>query len=222
MSISSTDIKKMAAEMGADLCGIAPVDRFSEAPKGYHPCDALPECKSVIVLAMRFSEETISDLDVYLRERNRVCNLVDEVARGLSEQLNKTGFDSIPIYSLRPCSTGGDGRIHGLLSLKHAGLLAGMGTIGKNSLLINDKFGNMIWLSAVLTTAELNADALATYEGCIPECRLCIDKCSVEAMHQEPMNQFKCYSHAFGKENGTESINCIACRVVCPHCFGIR
>ena len=51
----------------------------------------------------------------------------------------------------------GDGRKEqfGYISLKHAAEIAGLGVIGKNYLLTNPQYGNLIWLSAILTNAEL-------------------------------------------------------------------
>lgn len=37
--------------MGADLCGIAPIERFDNAPKGFKSTDIYEECKSVLVFA---------------------------------------------------------------------------------------------------------------------------------------------------------------------------
>ena len=39
-------IKEFILSIGADVCGVANVDRFSEAPKGFHPRDIFPDCKS--------------------------------------------------------------------------------------------------------------------------------------------------------------------------------
>ena len=50
----SDDVKQILFEMGADLCGFASIDRFNEAPKGFHPCDVLPSCKTVVVFAKQF------------------------------------------------------------------------------------------------------------------------------------------------------------------------
>jgi hypothetical protein len=36
-------IKEIVMRLGADVCGIAGIDRFSEAPKGFHPRDVFPE-----------------------------------------------------------------------------------------------------------------------------------------------------------------------------------
>ena len=52
--LTSYDIKQMAAKKECDLCGIASIDRFGEAPQGFHPADVLPVCKSVIVVAVKF------------------------------------------------------------------------------------------------------------------------------------------------------------------------
>lgn len=41
-------VKEIMKSLGADLCGIASIDRFANAPEGYHPLDVFPLCKSVI------------------------------------------------------------------------------------------------------------------------------------------------------------------------------
>ena len=59
-------------------------------------------------------------------------------------------------------------RQHGqaILSLRHAGYFAGLGQLGKNNLLINEKFGNMIQIGALLLADRLAPDPLAAYEAC--------------------------------------------------------
>ncbi len=57
--ISSETVKKRAIHYGADICGIASVDRFVDAPKGFHPHDIYPDCKSVVVFAARFPLGTL-------------------------------------------------------------------------------------------------------------------------------------------------------------------
>ena len=46
--LDSKKVKEILFSFGADLCGIAGTDRFGDAPKGYHPLDVMPSCKSVI------------------------------------------------------------------------------------------------------------------------------------------------------------------------------
>lgn len=51
--IDSNTVKDTVRALGADLCGIAPVERFREAPKGFHPTDVYKDCKSVVVFARK-------------------------------------------------------------------------------------------------------------------------------------------------------------------------
>ena len=51
MDIKAT-IKEHVKRVGMDLCGIASIDRFAESPKGKHPTEILPGCKSVIVVGI--------------------------------------------------------------------------------------------------------------------------------------------------------------------------
>jgi len=53
-------------DWGADLVGIAPVERFANAPEGHKPTDFLPGCKSVISVALHIFQgaaDVWGDLD---------------------------------------------------------------------------------------------------------------------------------------------------------------
>ena len=226
MKIDSIYIKKIATELGADLCGIASVDRFKDAPEGFHPCDVLPECKSIIVLACKFLKSTLTAKSTipYTDVRNELSRRMDNLAINLSYRLEANNVTAIPINSIGPTEWDAKtNKSRGIISLKHAAVAAGLGKIGKNTLLINDTYGNMIWLSAVLVSAELEPDPIALYEGCIPGCTSCLDSCPVQAMDGISMNQMACWNYAFGEHNGGEwRIKCFTCRKVCPHCLGIK
>lgn len=57
--LDSKGVKEIMFALGADLCGIASIDRFANAPKGYHPLDVFPACKSVISFGCRFPVGTL-------------------------------------------------------------------------------------------------------------------------------------------------------------------
>ena len=42
--------KLSAGDAGADILGIAPIERFAEAPERMHPKNIFPDCKSVITI----------------------------------------------------------------------------------------------------------------------------------------------------------------------------
>jgi len=46
--INSQEVKEWIIKYGAELCGIAPVARFKDAPAGFHPRDIFPECKFLL------------------------------------------------------------------------------------------------------------------------------------------------------------------------------
>lgn len=52
--IKAEEVKSIVRSLGADLCGIASLDRFEDAPEGFHPSDVFPACKSVVSFACRF------------------------------------------------------------------------------------------------------------------------------------------------------------------------
>jgi hypothetical protein len=72
-------IKKVLFDMGADLCGVASIDRFDGAPEGFHPLDVLPSCKSVVVFAKSFSVGTLhcNTTVPYTITRNILSNDLD-------------------------------------------------------------------------------------------------------------------------------------------------
>lgn len=223
MAVYSKQIKEIANGLGADLCGIASIDRFGEAPAGFNPKDVLPECKSVIVMATRFTHSTLQAASTvpYTVVRNELSSKMNTMAIQLSNALEGLGVLAVPTGAIGPDEYDKKtGKYRGIISLKHAGVQAGLGKIGKNTLLVNEKFGNMIWLNAVLTSAELEADPIAAYEGCIPGCSLCVEACPVKALDGVSMNQMDCWRHAFGEKDGGDwRIKCYTCRKICPNCL---
>lgn len=226
MNLNSTDVKKIASELGADLCGIASIDRFEQAPKGFHPRDVLPGCQAVIVLACRFLTSTLFAKSTipYTDVRNELSRKMDCLAINLSYQLETRDVLAIPINAIGPTEWDAtSNKSRGILSLKHAAVLAGLGKIGKNTPLINAQYGNMIWLSAVLLSERLEPDPLAEYKACLSDCTLCLESCPIQALDGVSMNQKACWEYAFGSHNGGEwRIKCFICRQICPHCLGIK
>lgn len=224
--LSAQDVKNMARELGADLVGIAAADRFGNAPQGYHPADVLPGCRSVVVLAGRWNPATMlaASVSPYWITRQYLSDKMTFLAARLAEQLTDSGALSVPIGSNYPDDLDPrTGRYRGTISLKHAAELAGLGRIGRNTLLINDRLGNALWLSAVVTEAQLESDPIADYVSCIPGCKLCVTACPVHALDGEQIDQAACSAYAYGERDGGEyRIHCFACRKACPNRFGLH
>lgn len=221
-NISSTEVKDIARSLGADLCGIAGVDRFSEAPKGFHPLDVFPGCKSVISFAVRFPVGTLACKAPvpYTRVRNSITPKLDAIALNLSIELEKRGVVAVPIPTNESIWDEGTQRWRSVISQKHAAQAAGLGTIGRHSLLITPEFGSMVWLGCVLCDAQLKADALK--ERICTDCDKCVKVCPVGALENADLNQNVCWNHAFGDDEDLKSwvISCHKCRDICPYNLG--
>ncbi len=224
--VSAGAIRGRAMALGADLVGFAPVTRFADAPPGFHPTDVLPGCRTVIVVAERFPASTLAggSQAAYTNVRNQLVARLDSVTFDLSVVLEGAGAAAIPIPSSDPYDYWDEERRHGrgILSLKHAAVRAGLGQMGKNTLLINDVLGNMLWLGGIVTDAELEADPVAGYQACLPTCTICLDRCPVGALDGITVDQRKCRSLASKcTEGGGVVYACNLCRKVCPRHLGI-
>ena len=225
--MNSDDVKNIVLKYGADLCGIAPVDRFSEAPEGFHPRDIFDTCKSIIVFAKSLPCYAIHAKNCipYSFLNQKITDEVDNLTLQLCRYFENSGINVIPIPSDDPYEYWDENRQHGqaILSLRHAGYMAGLGVIGKNTLLINDRFGSMIQLGALLTDLKLQGDPIADYVGCIEDCTVCLDNCPVNALNGETVIQKLCRPLSnFKTGKGYILKKCNLCRIECPSFNGIN
>lgn len=215
--INSNDIKKLFYHLGADLCGIASIDRFSDAPKGFHPLDVFPDCKSVISFGCRFPIRTLmcKSYIPYTRVRNSITPKMDTIALDFCIEMEKHKIRCIPIPTNESIWDKQTDRWRSIISQKHAAQAAGLGTIGRNSLLITPEFGNMIWLGSVLCDKELEPDKMQN--NICNNCNLCVNICPVNALESEELNQQVCWDYAFGDDEDIQSwtISCHKCRDIC-------
>lgn len=219
-----TAIKGIAAKLGADLCGIAAIDRFDGAPEGFHPAAIYPQCRSVVVVAKRLPRGTglVSPRIVYNKANDMNTFEVDRIAYLAALDIENLGGTAVPLPSDSPYDYWESDSLtgKGILSMRHAAVLAGMGSLGKNSMLINRTFGNMVTIGAILTDLELASDPLAE-DLCIPACRRCLAACPQQALDGTGARQNLCRPHTYDTNaRGFGVINCNACRTVCPLAFG--
>lgn len=214
-------LKKFAFSKGADLVGIAPLDRFREAPEGHRPTDILPDAKTVVVCAKRIPESvaTGGPATSYHQMMTVLHSQLDLIAYEVSTYVERLGGKAIPVPSDEPYYDWDQERHHGRgdLSHKHAAWAAGLGTLGKNSLLITPEFGNRVHLVSIVTSLDLDPDSLVKRELCRPACTLCLVACPVKAIKDGFVDQKKCRSHVFLKlPKGVMIEACRECRKACP------
>ncbi len=226
MRIEET-IKSLACDLGADLCGIAPGERFGDAPAGFHPADVFPRAKSVVVVAKCVPEGPFHAVGgiPYTTMNNVILAEVTQLVVSLCCAIERrAAVQAVPVPS-EPYeywdAENSEGK--GLLSLKHAGRLAGLGVITANSLLTNERYGNRICLGALLLDVDLEGDDIVERDYNCQRCHRCINACPVRAINGGIVNQKLCRKNSGGRTaKGDPIYVCNTCRRICPNGPGLR
>ncbi len=220
------DIKELAYQLGANVCGIGNIERFKDAPTGFSPLDLFDRCKSVIALGIALPKGLyeVPPRLLYGHFNRNMPAILDNIAMNLAKELEKRyNCIAVPVPSDTPNEYWDAENLtaKGLISMRHTAVLCGLGSIGKSSLLINPEYGNRLTLGAVLTDLVLEPDDLQP-DLCIEGCNRCVDSCPVHAIADKQVNQKFCRLNTYGKTaRGFGTVDCNKCRTVCPIRFGI-
>jgi len=221
--INNETIKEYGIRAGANVVGIAASKDFGLAPDGFKPVDVLPECLSVIVLGAAFSPEVLNDIAEYTASRNAMLTAMTNMAKEVAKRIKAAGYKATAISAAGGKWVEGAGRKEqfGYISLKHAAEIAGLGVIGKNYLLTNPQYGNLLWFSAVLTDAELMPDEKIQSDIC-ENCNKCVEVCPASALDDLASFGKQGCSKFFTIEDKTFKIKCFLCRTICPYSLNIN
>lgn len=204
-------IQDKTIRWGADLVGFANIERFNRYLEENQPHE---RTQTVIVLAI-WMEDPILDLWLHPQSWKNQGKpdraFEDEILRGVSLRLSllleREGYWAEPA----PYEPG--------LYLKEAGVLAGLGIIGKNNLLITEKYGPRIRLRAINTDAPFEPDPIIEIRDHCSECDLCVKACPAHALDTGKYDKEACLSYC---ENNLKQVSkysvlwCMECSTVCP------
>ena len=190
-------------EWGSDLVGIAPVERFENAPEGHKPTDFMPECRSVISIALHlfdgmadvWGEHDVPEKTItpYLFYGYGLTNLESSrIVNRMAKALEYSGYKTLAFMPTWISSmtkyfdqTLVTNEIQAEFSHRHAAVAAGIAELGWNGLTLTPEFGSMQRLNTLLTSAEL--EPTPQYDGpplCSPE------KCQQKCVRLCPANAF--------------------------------
>ncbi len=168
-------------DWGADLVGIAPVERFAGAPEGHRPTDFLPECKSVISIGLHLFQgmadvwgeydEPGKTITPYLFYGYGLTNLESSrMVNRMAKRLEYRGYKTLCFLPTWMTSfykylddTLVTGKVRAEFSHRHAAAAAGIADLGWNGLALTPEFGSMNRFNSILTSAELEPTPL--YDG---------------------------------------------------------
>ena len=184
MTNLTADVKAYIMAEGAELVGVAPLNRFLEAPVGHRPEDILPGARSVIVYGFPMLESTFRSPSprVYVLRYHQLREMSQNSGYKVCHFLERRGHYAVNLPGTAPMTVE-DKILFADFSYRHAAVLAGLGEIGWNQLLVTPRYGPRVWLMAVITTAELAPDPLLEGIICLREkCNLCIEQCPQKAL----------------------------------------
>jgi epoxyqueuosine reductase len=209
-----------------------------------HPESVLEGCKSVVMLGLPYVEHpnTLSRKSV-ASTRSIECNSVD--AAVLSNPLCQLGnyasgqvdYHDLLRDRLNQLCFGLETMVAGSrnrgvvdtapLMERDFALLAGLGWIGKNTLLLNRTAGSYFFLAALLTDVPLDCDEPIVSDHC-GSCTACLDACPTSAF-VEPrlLDASRCVSYLtiehrgvidpeLSEQMGPWIFGCDVCQIVCP------
>lgn len=197
---------------------------FEQRQEAYsHPEHVLPNAKSLLVLAYPYRTEEPQTPRPGQGRVSRYAWGIDyhDVIRKKLHELVQLLQELLPDASAR-----GVVDTAPLLEGEFA-QLAGLGWIGKNTLLLNRDLGSWFFLAAVLTDAELPTDQPFATDHC-GTCRACLDACPTDAfVDAYQLDARKCISYLtielrdhipepLRSQLGDWVFGCDICQDVCP------
>ena len=189
-------VKEFARSIGADLVGIANVERYSNAPIAMSPQGILPTAKSVIVCAIHHPDAAIElDGEVHpqvigpYRVQYTMNNKLDYMAFSIARMLDELGHKTVPIASSNIWRYRGykemDANFAPDISHIYSGVCAGLGELGWNGLCITPEYGARNRFVSIITDAELTPTPLYNGPKLCDMCGECINKCPTNAYRKE-------------------------------------
>ena len=248
MSITE-QLLAVARELGFELCGVTSAEspehfdaferwiqtgmnagmthfvRNFEARK--HPEALLPGVQSILMLGVSYARVLNSEPHPI-----RQLSGIVEYARGVD--YHRWIRHRLKVLVERHRELFPEGRCRGVVDTaplleKQYAVAAGLGTIGKNTLLIHPTLGSKLFLAAFLTTERLEPTPPSEPFDPCGECRCCLDACPMGAL-VEPfiLDARRCLSYwtlihrgelpkEVSEKRGNRFLGCDTCQSVCPH-----
>ena len=196
--LTAAQIKAKARELGADLAGIADGARIDTS----HITSL--DGGRVIVLAKRLNGGVArirrwDDRHKYYNDELALTHL-EETSLELVYWLEDCGYPAliVPPTHIDPSSYDDNPGKHlePMLSLPHAAVEAGLGTLGLNLQLLTPEFGPRVLLAAVLCSVDVECDRPMSEALCRgPSCGRCLKTCPGDAVREWDRDWAACDRH---------------------------
>ena len=167
MAAEKEALESLLDKASVDKKGVVNLETVKDSDIYGSAMELLPEAKSIIVFAMELFPELVKYLtsgrkmgemvarDLFSRNSNIVNGHLDWEAYKLVKGLHELGYKGVPLAA-------GDAPfdtrfIGGMLSYKAAAVVAGMGVIGWNSLVLTPEYGARERMTCIVTDAPMDS-----------------------------------------------------------------
>jgi len=167
----NNEITELLNQHGCNIVGFADLRCL--------PSEARQDFDRAILIALSFTKEAMLEnkngsSQRYSVEHAPQSKKLKKLKELTADFLTNRGYDAL---LNTPSFVADDDNLRSLLPLKTIATLAGIGWIGKNAMLVTNKVGSALRMTAVLTNAPFDCGTPVTKSLCPPDCKICADVC---------------------------------------------
>ena len=222
-------MQEMKSKLDVELLGVVSIGESTPKELKDPAIRLLPGVKSVVVAGKEIDKEVVALLtpskeageaeagELIVPHGDYLNGQMNKAIYGLARLFRKDGYRSLPLPA-KGCPT--DQRtLTAVFSYKHAAQLAGLGMLGRHSLLVTQEYGPRVRLACLLTEAPIQASSSAKRKLC-KKCDACIQACPAQALdvpkqgEAYSINKFACRTY---RQTG---VTCSVCMKACDEMSG--
>jgi epoxyqueuosine reductase len=239
-------IKEKALTLGFDLVGITSADEIDSSQKDQFNNWLQNGCNGQMEFLARNVDNRFKPLSILPDAKSVICTAINykiEPQPTEKESLQIASYALYPDYHtfikdklsaladfLKSIDKNVNCRIcvdSSAIAEKAIAMRAGIGFVGKNRLITNQKFGSFLLLSEIITNLKLEHDKLIEKQDC-GKCKKCIEACPTGALSGNGFDARKCISYLtiehkseidedLKSKIGMHLFGCEECLRACPY-----
>lgn len=196
-------LKEAASRFGADLVGVAPMERFADVPAARNPLSVFPQAKSMIVLGRSIPRGTLRAMDAgsgrdaafrHFGFATLEDNYLAKTTYDVCIWIEARGFEAVPMFGYDAEEAGrmevgvsvapGKPAPNVHVDWRGAAHAAGLGAVGRHGLFITPEFGTRQRFAMILSDFAFEPDAVAESDFCA-DCDACVAGCPLGALRSD-------------------------------------
>ena len=201
---SSTAIKKICVDAGADDVGLVNLDRDSLSMEREGILHVYSLTRSVISIVMANNRENMQSPARYVanEEFHHTGDRTSSVSREILRRLNQLGIRGVVVNKDWPMAMDRyPGKIWDV-SHKIMAVEAGLGHMGMNRLVLHPKYGSCVQLESILVNGVMDEYDHPLEENPCIKCNLCVAVCPTGAITKDqPFDFMACLTHSYRDNN---------------------